>query len=303
MTVGVVSDTTTDWRGSTLSAGTSVGTVVLAVEETVDFDEDGGWLVVGDSAPKQYLTCDEDAATVTLAAAVGAVFEAGEPVNIWDPSVSGGGAQVVEYVATVDLADDSGAVDAVIPHSMIPTSGIDYLVGASARLAEADDGEWYVGEVLGRDVRVDPGSIGSPMFRAQLLADVQIAHNIQSRIVDWDVSLFDFSAYNFINAFGELQVLSDGTYLVTVVIKWVNNTSGRRSVKLITSFAGADREEVDISTGVADNGSSTLTVSVPVDMVALSSIRAEVLQTSGAALGVKGDAAGTQTFFRVVRLR
>lgn len=156
MTTGVVETINTDWRGDTLSVAFTSGGSVLPVSSVVDFDDEvGGWLVVGDSAPLAYTGADEDASTVTLAAPLAVAYEAGTPVNLWDPTVGTAGAQVVEYVATVVLHDGTGTVDAVIPHALIPTSGVTLLEGASVRIAATDDADWYVEAVLGRDPQFD----------------------------------------------------------------------------------------------------------------------------------------------------
>lgn len=162
MTTGVItSEPSPDWRGSTLAADAASGATVLSVDDTIDFDDDDTrtrWLVVGESAPLEYVALDDEADTVTLAAPTTEAFEAGLPVVLWDPTVAGGGAKVVEYLAPVRLSDDSGTVDAVVPHELIPLNGIANLVGAQVGLFE-DDGEWYVGQVYGREAVLDGSSI------------------------------------------------------------------------------------------------------------------------------------------------
>lgn len=163
MSTGVVTAVTTDWRGDTLEAATLATDAELLVGTVVDFDEAGGWLVVADSDPIEYLTVDEDTDTVTLGAAIGGVYELGSPVNLWDPTVPNGGSQVVEYVATVDLHDGTGTPAAVIPHALVPTAGVDNLVGATVRIEVANDDDWQVAQVLGRKPTVVQGFVESPM--------------------------------------------------------------------------------------------------------------------------------------------
>ena len=185
MTTGTVTTITTDWRGDTLTAATSSGTTVLSVGSVIDFDEDGGWLVIGDSAPKEYVSVNWDADTVTLAAGAGATYEEGLPVNIWDPTVNGG-AQVVEYVATVELSNGSGSPYAVIPHSLIPTSGVDLLIGASVRIDDTDDGEWFIDEVLGREAYVSQAALLFPLLSIDLSANQTIPHATTTVINGWE---------------------------------------------------------------------------------------------------------------------
>lgn len=169
---GVVDAITQDWQGDTLDAAASAGTTLLSVFDAGDFSEDADTLtryllVGGEATPRQYVDVDKDADTVTLAATVGGSgLEAGLPVVLWDPTVGGVGAQAVEYVATVTLDDGSGSPDAVIPHDLIPTTGVDGLIGATVSIdQEDDDDDWYVAHVLGREptLRADfivPGSEG-----------------------------------------------------------------------------------------------------------------------------------------------
>jgi hypothetical protein len=154
VTSGRVTTITPDRRGDTLLTATGTGTTVLEVEDTTDFDEDGGWLVIADSAPIAYTGLDDDAGTVDLAAPVGAVFEAGLPIDLWDPTVPPTGAKVVEYVASVDVGH--GVVPGVtIPHELIPAAGVDNLIDASVALDEDDDAAWYIAQVFGREPSID----------------------------------------------------------------------------------------------------------------------------------------------------
>lgn len=163
MTSGTVVAISQDWRGDTLAADAAAAATELQVAEAVDFDEDGGWLVVGESDPLEYLSVtdpeDGTPATLTLADPLEEDLEAGLPVVLWDPSVPGGGSRVVEYLASVQLSEDAGVTDAVIPHEQIPVAGIENLIGASVSIEEDDEGEWWVAYVHGREPVVDGGKI------------------------------------------------------------------------------------------------------------------------------------------------
>lgn len=149
MTTGKVTSITTDWRGDTVRTGYAGIDVFVPVYSTVDFDEAGGWLVIGDSEPLRYVGINEDEPWVVLEALTAVTYEEGTPVIVWDPTVGRSGAQVVEYVATVET--DTGPVDAVVPHGLIPVSSVENLIGASVRVAEDSDGDWHLDEVFGRD--------------------------------------------------------------------------------------------------------------------------------------------------------
>jgi hypothetical protein len=111
MTSGRIQSIDPDWRGDTLAADVDAADTVLTVTDTADFDEDATsdrWLVIADSAPIAYSDVDDDAGTVTLATPAGADYEAGLPVNVWDPTVCPDGAKVLQYEATV--MTDRGSV-------------------------------------------------------------------------------------------------------------------------------------------------------------------------------------------------
>lgn len=153
MNVGTILVVDPDRRGGTLVTGTAATDLVLELEDATDFDEAGGWLVVADSDPIPYAAVDDDAELVALTAPVGGIYEAGLPVDIWDPTVSPAGARMVEYLATVDTAD--GQLKALVPHELIPAAGVDNLEGASVELSQTDEGRWYVSQVYGREMVLD----------------------------------------------------------------------------------------------------------------------------------------------------
>lgn len=175
MTTGVVLSVDVERYGDTLTAVTAATDLVLQVDDIVDFaDEDDfaagpQWLTVGDSAPMQYVSVDDDADTIMLAAAVGAVYEAGEPVRMWDAAAS---AAVVSHVAWVELdeADDEDApIPAEVRHDRMIFFGLDdmaALIGARVSLEpDEDDPEvWHVSEIIGRvpvldGTYIEPGTL------------------------------------------------------------------------------------------------------------------------------------------------
>lgn len=171
MTSGIVDAIAQDWRGDTLAVDAATTDLELLVDDAVDFDEDGGWLVVGEGDPLEYLSItdpeDGTPATITLADPLTEDLEAGLPVVLWDPTVPGGGSRVVEYVAAVRLSEDAGVADAVIPHEQIPVAGVENLIGATVSIEEDDEGEWWVAYVHGREpvidgAKIDPTTLPDP---------------------------------------------------------------------------------------------------------------------------------------------
>lgn len=295
MSTGVVTAITTDWRGDTLAADVLSGATVLPVSSVVDFDEGGGWLVVGDSAPIEYLTVDEDANTVTLAGAVGAAYELGLPVNLWDPSVDGGGAQVVEYVATVELHDGAGSPEAVIPHDTIPTSGTDLLIGATVRIAEDEVGEWYVEKVIGREAVIDQASLQTPLISLALPSNQTIPSGPETVVTGWG-GVAGTIGGRFGGYTGRLvirtgadgvDITSPGAYLAILTIDWANNTSGGRTANLVLSRGGVTVDTTQAAAPPNPNGRSTQQVSRLFVAEGNETLKATVAHSAGANLDVK----------------
>lgn len=165
MTTGVVTTVSPSRRGDTLAADTTITDTLLLVEDAGDFAEDDDfltgdrWLVIGESEPLQYVDSDMDADTLTLAAPVGVVYEAGTPVYLWDETVQPAGAVAVEYLAHVELSDNSGVVPALVPHELIPLAGVDNLNGAAVEIVETAPQQWQVSAVYGREPTIDGTTI------------------------------------------------------------------------------------------------------------------------------------------------
>lgn len=172
-TTGVVTSVTPTYRGDTLAAATTATDTLLWVEDAGDFAEEDDftsgdqWLVVGDSGPIQYVASDMDSDVLTLANPIGTAFEEGLPVRLWDPTVPPAGAPVVEYLAYIQLADETGTLSATIPHEMVPLAGVDNLVGAQVAIVETDTERWEVAAVMGREpiidgTKIDPETVPDP---------------------------------------------------------------------------------------------------------------------------------------------
>lgn len=165
MSAGVVVSVNPTRRGDTLAADVSAADVLVFVEDSGDFAEDDDfvlgeqWLVVGDSVPMRYIGNDVDTGALTLNEPVGAIYEAGTPVLLWDQTVQPDGAEATEYLANVQLADGSGVVPAVVPHELIPLAGVDNLNGAAVEVTETAPQQWEVSAVNGRVPLLDASSI------------------------------------------------------------------------------------------------------------------------------------------------
>lgn len=153
MNSGTITTVDPDRRGGTLKTGTVPASESIGLEDATDFDEDGGWLVIADGEPLQYTGLDDESNIVYLAGIAGGTYEAGLPVDIWDPTVAPAGARMVEYLATVQT--DDGQLKALVPHELIPAAGVENLEGAACELSQTEEGSWYVSQVLGREMVLD----------------------------------------------------------------------------------------------------------------------------------------------------
>lgn len=149
--------TDVDPQRGTLAVTTAAADTSLVLDDVTDFEEaPGGWLRLPDGAVKQYATCDDDTETVTLAAGetVGAVYEVGVPVNVWDPDR---GAEVIDYRVAVEL--DTGGVHpgVLLEHEQAVLAGVDNLTGAAVSLVpgDGDDEDWTVDHVYARETQLD----------------------------------------------------------------------------------------------------------------------------------------------------
>lgn len=95
--------------GSELQADVTIGALTLTVDNSVDFDEDGGSLAVN-GLTYDYTTIDHDTGILTLASALTVAAVAGDRINVWS-----GGQIATEYTAFVSLGDGD-EVEVPIPY-------------------------------------------------------------------------------------------------------------------------------------------------------------------------------------------
>jgi hypothetical protein len=69
--------------GDTIASAASIGATTLTVRDVADFDEDGGYLRLNDVV-LEYLSCDDDTSTITLAVALVAAAAVDDKVDAWD---------------------------------------------------------------------------------------------------------------------------------------------------------------------------------------------------------------------------
>lgn len=155
-----------DYHGAVLTADLAIGDMVLHVDDVADFDEDAaerdarimlgvdstteGALDASTATSLAYVTCDDDASTVTLLTASTVAASSGDRIYVQDP-VSG--LPVVDYVVMVAL-DDGDTTGDSLPVTL--SSGLASTVGDLSDLSdqsitfeEDDDGELIATDLPG----------------------------------------------------------------------------------------------------------------------------------------------------------
>jgi microcystin-dependent protein len=96
--------------GSELTADATIGALLLTIDNSVDFDEDGGSFDLN-GIQYDYSSVDHDTGTLTLETSLTVAAVAGDRVNVWS-----GGQVAIEYTAFVSLGDGD-EVEVPIPYS------------------------------------------------------------------------------------------------------------------------------------------------------------------------------------------
>jgi hypothetical protein len=155
-----------DYHGAVLTADLAVGDSVIHVDDVADFDEDAaerdarillgvdstqdGNLDAATATSLAYVTCDDDASTVTLTAPSTVAASSGDRVYVQDPI---SGLPVVDYVVLVahDDGDTTGdALPVTLTHAIAAgVSDLSDLDGQSITFEEDDDGELIASDLPG----------------------------------------------------------------------------------------------------------------------------------------------------------
>lgn len=291
MTSGRIQSIDPDWRGDTLAADVDAADTVLTVKDTADFDEEETserWLVIADSDPIAYNDVDDDAGTVTLATPAGADYEAGLPVNVWDPTVAPDGAKVLQYEATV--MTDRGPVTATLDIEKIPFGRADLLVGASVALEETDQGEWFVSKVYAREAVNDATVTRFPGVKCIHGIDDPISDDTWTLMPNWFVERADRVTLDIVNH--RFTVLADGEYDIRCGVTFSPGGDGRRGVR--PHYWGIDGTDLDWGfaemVGADISGKIGVSTAQVRPLLAGMSVSFEAYQNSGGTLDIRGAA-------------
>lgn len=113
--------------GDVVAVAAAAGVTTLTVNESVDFADEGGLLVIGDSTSTvTYLRKDEDTNTLTLASpGLPVAVEVGDPVNLWDAAL---GAPILDYVAKVAIDGQPQGLDFTVDPGDMPSMTVGAMV-------------------------------------------------------------------------------------------------------------------------------------------------------------------------------
>ena len=149
--------------GDVFAADTAAGVTVIGLTDVSDFDEDGGWALIG-GVPTAYSSVDPDAETMSLVEPLADDAVEGDWVAAWDAE---SGSAVVERTAMVVLDEqvEGDPLECSVDHQLVPF----LLPGARGETGESvvidDDGdELRIVDVLGKTPSMDlsvaiPGTI------------------------------------------------------------------------------------------------------------------------------------------------
>jgi hypothetical protein len=154
-----------DYDGAVLTSDLAVGDLVLHVDDTADFDEDAAerdaevivGMELGDDGDLDpttgtfmaYTGCDDDAGTVTLAAASTVAASSGDRVYIANP-VSGLPVGELEVQVAIDNADTTGdALSAILDLALLDAAGDVDLSEMAVELGIDEDDQLIVRKLLG----------------------------------------------------------------------------------------------------------------------------------------------------------
>lgn len=138
--------------GHHVTVAAAVGATVLTLDDTADFDEAGGQVLVSGQV-YDYDAVDPIAHTLTLTEPLTVAAAVDDPAELFDPEV--GGTIVVEYEADVLLDDQDPSdrpIQVSVPHGLVPMLEESVRGGIAEAVSLVRDGEhdWTIWQVEGK---------------------------------------------------------------------------------------------------------------------------------------------------------
>lgn len=275
--------------GDELVKAPLAGTLVLTVGDVADFDEDGGWLRLA-GTPLEYVSADDDAATITLALPLPVLtFPLGaieSRVDVWDPDADD---VVVEFVARVvlDNQDEGEPVEAGIDHALI-----DLLPGGIRTRGESVSLEWdgddlRVVEVAGKRPTASGTYASNPNVLAFLTTTTGTVNNTWKTMLAWSpFATIPGVDLGEVLTNGKFRITADGFYDVRFGVTFDLSSVGSRAVRM--RYVTAAGEFTTRAVKVPGEGTTAIETAQMMRFVAGDVLYFEAWQNSGGALSVLG---------------
>lgn len=254
---GRVAAVTIDPLGDELAADAASGALTLTLDDAVDFNEDGGTLLIG-AQVVDYTDVVDETGVLTLAAPLTTAALAGDRVDVWDPVEGIVPVEAVAHVAVEgdELADDT--LEALIDHSLIPflAEGIRDGEGEAVALEWRGD-DLFVVTILGRTPTFDSGVlIGTPPD--SIFDDTALKADLDAATAQIDTAAANAqaaldAAAAAVDGIGNASNLTEGVIDLTAVTVRTGTTGPRVVIAgggiVGYDAAGAPKTVIDATTG------------------------------------------------------
>lgn len=270
---GTLQNVTVNPLGSALAVAASVSDTVLAVDDTVEFSEKGGLLLLA-GVEYVYLSTDSTAETITLAAPVSVAGAVGDEVS----AMSATGSQAREMKAHVEQGDR----DAEPVACSIPTDLAGYFVegeeqaGSFVQFVRDGRGSYRVVSRPGSESSLDGSVVWNPYVKRRKAA-ATLPNDTWVEMQSW---LDELSNGVVIEANGSVTITYPGFYAVNANPGFAISGSGLRYARILI-----DGLQVGYM-GIPGESSATTFVNVQAHEVLAegANVTLEVKQNSGASL-------------------
>lgn len=273
---GHVASIATAYAGATLVADAATGATTLFVNDVADFSEKGGSLRVaqadGTFLPAiAYTAIDDDASSITLAAATTVALSSGAAVR--ELGADG------DYAADVEAAvvdDSNGSVATInVHHSLIRLLDNSVRAGVDESVVATRDesGAWEVTRVLGKIPVLD-----APYAKCDQLGGMTVADSTPTTFTV-DTRSIRGGITHPTTTSGLFTVPTDGRYAITASVTWDASSTGERRMWLQQNGTSTGAET---RLSAVASGTTSQSLSQILDMSAGDTINVEVAQTSTA---------------------
>lgn len=245
--------------GDELTADTAAGATSITVSDAADFSEGGGWLVLAESQTVAYTAADDQTGVLTLAEPTTVTAYEGDTVHVWDDTKGAVSHEVVAMVALEGEDQDADAMEATVPHALIPYLPEDIRSVESEFVSlEWTDGELTVRDVLNRDPKIENAEYlpeveaGNAVYRGEEppWPDGDTSHADDDGDLWWHTG----TVTNEDGSTSEMMTpyLWDGT-----ASEWVDGSDP--TVDLISARMDGSEQDIDALTASVENTSETAT--------------------------------------------